>query len=67
METLTTLLMPGTRAKRNDDSESEEEREGGGLGAGSTPTGQDEDHTGDQIVSTLLLLTCQGTREEINP
>ena len=33
----------------NDDSESEEEREGGGLGAGSTPTGQDEDHTGDQM------------------
>ena len=35
-------------SQENDDSESEEERSNRGLGAGSTPTGQDEDHTGDQ-------------------
>ena len=35
-------------SQANDDSESEEERSNRGLGAGSTPTGQDDDHTGDQ-------------------
>ena len=35
-------------SQENDDSESEEKRSNRGLGAGSTPTGQDDDHTGDQ-------------------
>ena len=35
-------------SQANDDSESEDERSNRGLGAGSTPTGQDDDHTGDQ-------------------
>ena len=35
-------------SQANDDSESEDERRSRGPGAGSTPTGQDDDHTGDQ-------------------
>ena len=35
-------------SQEDDDSESDEERSNRGLGAGSTPTGQEDDHTGDQ-------------------
>ena len=35
-------------SQEDDGLESDEERSNRGLGAGSTPTGQDDDHTGDQ-------------------
>ena len=36
-------------SQEDDGSESDEERSNRGLGAGSMPTGQDDDHTGDQM------------------
>ena len=53
-------------SQENDDLESEEERSNRGLGAGSTPTGQDEDHTGDQS-SQLSSSPAKGPGKKLIP
>ena len=50
----------------NDDSESEDEHSNRGMGAGSMPTGQDDDHTGDQS-SQLSSSPIKGLGKKLIP